>query len=197
MRCFQIPRSLLRGSSFTENIERLLNADRIKELNPAQFLIQSGLKKGMSFADIGCGPGFFTMPAAAIVGDSGVVYAVDVQEEMLNKLKQRRPSANLRIVKSQENLIPIESDTVDIALLAFVVHEVNDRVVFLKEVKRLLRADGNLLVLEWKKMVEDNGPPIEERIDENEASAVMESAAFKIADIFNLNISHYVIRATK
>jgi ubiquinone/menaquinone biosynthesis C-methylase UbiE len=86
---------------------------------------------------------------------------------------------------------------VDVALLAFVLHEANNRIIFLKEVKRLLRVGGSLLVLEWRKMVEDKGPPIEERIDENEASAAIESATFKITDSFNLNISHYVIRAAK
>ncbi|MBI3399028.1 MAG: class I SAM-dependent methyltransferase [Deltaproteobacteria bacterium] len=180
-----------------ENVELLIGGERVRELNPAQFLIENGLKEGMSFADIGCGPGFFSMPALDIVGDSGIVYAIDTQEEMLKKLMERKPPGNLKAIKSKENSIPLKDGIVDFALLAFVLHETEDGSAFLKEVKRLLRAGGSLLLLEWEKKVEDKGPPFEERIDRGDAWALIEKAGFKIRGVFGQNPSHYQIKAQK
>jgi ubiquinone/menaquinone biosynthesis C-methylase UbiE len=72
-----------------QNIERLLSKDRLGGNPPEDLLRDSGLSEGMVFADIGCGPGFFTFPAASIVSTSGKVYAVDLQQEMLDELKKR------------------------------------------------------------------------------------------------------------
>ncbi|MBI3753923.1 MAG: class I SAM-dependent methyltransferase [Deltaproteobacteria bacterium] len=179
------------------NIELLINNDRIKELNPVQFLRENGLQEGMCFADIGCGPGFFSIPAAHIIGDKGMVYAIDIQEEMVNKLKQRRPPENLKIIISQENTIPLENTAVDFALLAFVLHETEDRIAFLKEAKRCLRPQSILLVVEWEKKIEDKGPPFEERIERDEAEKLIEAAGFKIQETASLNPSHYKIKARK
>ena len=70
-----------------ENIGRLIGEDRERELPPKAFLINQGLKEGTVFADIGCGPGFFSIPATKIVGSTGKVLAVDLQEERLEKNK--------------------------------------------------------------------------------------------------------------
>lgn len=179
------------------NIEVLLGSDRLKELNPTQFLIENGLKKGMRFADIGCGPGFFSIPAAEIVGERGIIYAVDTQDEMLKELLKRKPPKNVKTIKSNENNIPIERGSVDFALLAFVLHEAEDRHAFLGEVKRLLKTEGSLLLLEWEKKIEDEGPPFEERIAKNDTKIVIEKAGFKIQEIANQNLSQYKIKAVK
>ncbi|HAG49786.1 MAG: hypothetical protein A2X87_07330 [Deltaproteobacteria bacterium GWC2_42_51] len=179
------------------NIEVLLGSDRLKELNPTQFLIENGLKKGMRFADIGCGPGFFSIPAAEIVGERGIIYAVDTQDEMLKELLKRRPPKNVKTIKSNENHIPLDSGSADFVLLAFVLHEAEDRPAFLSEVKRLLKTDGSLLLLEWEKITEDKGPPFEERIAKNDTKIVIEKAGFKIQEIANQNPSQYRIKAVK
>lgn len=180
-----------------ENTELLLKSERAVELNPTRFLLENGLKQGMSFADIGCGPGFFTIPAAHIVKDNGIVYAIDVQEAMLDKLKQRKPPQNVRIIKSQESSIPLENAAVDFILLAFVLHETENKIVFLKEAQRCLRPRSRFLVIEWEKKIEDKGPPFEERIDRTEAMELIEAAGFKIQEIASLNPSHYKILARK
>ena len=180
-----------------ENIGLLIGNDRMNELNPAQFLIENGLKKGMSLADIGCGPGFSSIPAADIVGMTGIVYAIDIHDEMLNKLKERRPPKNLKIIKSKESLIPIEDSAVDFALLVFALHEAEDKPIFLKEIKRLLKRDGSLLLLEWEKIVEDKGPPFAERLAKDDTKGLIETTGFTIQGISNQNPSQYKIKAQK
>ena len=67
--------------------------ERRKWQNPENVLAEIGLKSGMTFADIGCGQGFFTIPAAKIVGESGKVYASDISETNIQKLREKVDSA--------------------------------------------------------------------------------------------------------
>lgn len=179
------------------NIVLLMDQERRKEMDPLEFLKSNGLSPGMSIADIGCGPGFFTFPAAEIVGKEGRVYAVDIQEDMLKELKRRNLPENVSVFQSSENNIPIEDEACDMALLAFVLHEADERIVFLNELKRILRPQGRLLLLDWEKKVEDKGPPFEERIDIMEARRLLEKVGFEIEEKGNINPSHYKISARK
>lgn len=72
-----------------ENKGKLDNPERRKLLPPEEVLLELGLKKGQNMADIGCGIGYFTIPAGEIVGREAKVYGVDILEEMLRELDQR------------------------------------------------------------------------------------------------------------
>src|SRR3989304_10085822 len=100
------------------HVERLISEERRGELNPKTLLIDEGLKEGDAFADVGCGPGFFTFPGAELVGRAGTVYAVDTQEEMLRELRKRRPPENVKVVRSGENAVPIDSSAGGFFLLS-------------------------------------------------------------------------------
>lgn len=180
-----------------KNIALLIGEERRKEMDPFDFLKSNGLSPGMCVADIGCGPGFFTFPMAEIVGERGRVYAVDVQEDMLKELKRRNPPANVSVIQSGENHIPIEDGACDMVFLAFVFHEAGEKVAFLKELKRLLKPEGKLLLLDWEKKVEDKGPPYEERIEMAEAERLIKKTGFKIEEKGSVTPSHYKISARK
>ncbi|MEM4326044.1 MAG: methyltransferase domain-containing protein, partial [Candidatus Pacearchaeota archaeon] len=70
------------------NAHKLLSEERKRVLPAYEILRSSGLMDGMVFADIGCGNGYFTLPALEIVGEKGKVYSIDVQKEMLDELKK-------------------------------------------------------------------------------------------------------------
>lgn len=180
-----------------KKIDILISEERKKEIDPSKYLKEKGLKKGMAFADIGCGPGFFVLPASEIVGKTGRVYALDTQQEMLNELKKRRPSENIIILKSEETELPVQDKAVDIAIMVFVLHEVHYPVDFLKEVKRILKPSGKLIVIDWEKKVEEKGPPFEERIPKEKAKEVFEHAGFKKIETEGLNPSHYEVVGRK
>ncbi len=149
----------------------------------------------MTIADIGCGPGFFTLSAAKIVGVDGKVYAIDTEELMLDELNKKDTPGNVTTLHSDEHRIPLENDSCDFALLAFVLHEAMDKGAFLNEAKRLLRVDGRLLIIDWEKKIEDRGPPAEERTGREEAACLVETAGFTMEEMGNLTPSHYTIRA--
>lgn len=87
----------------------------------------------MTVLDVGCGPGFFSIAMAQMVGKSGRVIASDLQEGMLQKVKAKINGTELeeRIVlhKCEENKIGL-SESVDFVLLFYMVHEVPNKVVF-------------------------------------------------------------------
>ena len=180
-----------------QKIERLLAEDRLGGTTPAELLKENGLGEGMVFADIGCGPGFFDGPAAEVVGPAGVVYAVDTQQEMLDELEKRVDSPNIIPVRSEENHIPIDDRCVDFVLLAYVLHEAESKPVFLKEVRRIMKDGGGLLLIDWEKKVEDKGPPLEERVSCEEAAGLLEGAGFVMEKVSSLNPSHYILKAKK
>ena len=176
-------------------IELLLSPDREKDMAPEALLRGEGLKAGDSFADIGCGPGFFSIPASRIVGGSGHVYAIDAQEEMLEILKKRTPPGNCSLMRSGENSIPLDDGSADFALLAYVLHESENKTLFLKEVKRVIRGGGKLLILDWKKKREEEGPPVWERLPLKTVRELLRGAGFIGIKSSSLNPSHYKIVA--
>jgi len=181
-----------------EHLERLMSEQRHLELSPEKVLREAGLKSGQIFADIGSGPGFFTIPAARIIGPETIAFAVDTQAEMLIDLRDRRnPPDNVILMKSEEYEIPLGDFEADFTLLAFVLHETPDKVRLLQEIRRIMKPGATLLVLDWVKKEEDKGPPLEERISDKEARAFVEDAGFDVIQLSPLNPSHYRIIARR
>ncbi len=111
------------------------------------------LGEGMTAIDIGCGIGYFSICMARIVGSTGKVIAVDVQQKMLDILRKRATKAgvNERIttILCADNNIGIE-EQVDFALTFWMAHETPDELQLLKQVHAILKKSGTLLVAEPK-----------------------------------------------
>jgi len=105
----------------------------------------------MTVLDLGCGPGFFSVEMARMVGKSGRVIAVDLQEGMLRKLgdKIRGTELEERITlhKCEENKIGVSED-VDFILAFYVVHEVPDQAGLFNEMKSILKQIGRVFIVE-------------------------------------------------
>jgi ubiquinone/menaquinone biosynthesis C-methylase UbiE len=120
--------------------------------NP-QKILGGYIEPGQTVLDVGCGPGTFSIAMAKMVGESGKVIAVDVQEEMLQILRKKaaRQGLESRIIthKSDPDGIGI-SEKVDFALAFYMVHEVPNAEIFLMEVVSVLKPKGKLLIVEPK-----------------------------------------------
>jgi ubiquinone/menaquinone biosynthesis C-methylase UbiE len=108
---------------------------------------------GDTVLDIGCGPGFFTRAMARMVGENGRVVAVDLQEEMLEKLRARAEKEGLiqritAIKASEESLNLTGQDPAVFALAFYLVHEVPDKARLFLELWNALGPGGKLLVIE-------------------------------------------------
>ena len=118
--------------------------------NPRKIL-KPYIKEGMTVLDLGCGPGFFTMDIAQMVGKSGRVIASDLQEGMLEKTRSKFHGTELEerltLHQCQKNTIGV-SQKVDFILAFYVVHEVPDQKAFFNELETIVKLNGQVLVVE-------------------------------------------------
>lgn len=181
---------------FNVKERRILDSeDRSRITEPFSTLIQSDLKKGMKLVDLGCGTGFFAIPASRIT-EEGTVYAIDVQTEMLKTLNGRVKKlsiGNIYIIRSDLHKLPLRDRSLDLAILMNALHEVSSRQEFLREVSRILKAKGKLSLIDWKRSRrrEEFGPPLKERISKGQAQKILEHKYFKLAKEFKAGPYHY------
>jgi ubiquinone/menaquinone biosynthesis C-methylase UbiE len=117
--------------------------------DPYKFLKAAGLKRGQKVLEVGCGPGFFTIPAARIVGEEGYVYAVDINPYAMARVRGKIAREGIK------NVVPLlanASDTglqersIDLAFLVGLGHIVGGQKNLLAETHRILRPGGVLSV---------------------------------------------------
>jgi ubiquinone/menaquinone biosynthesis C-methylase UbiE len=178
-----------------EKWDRLVSPERHAFLEPERLLERFDVRAGMTVADLGAGPGFFTFPLPTRVGASGQVYATDNSPEILRILDGRGLPPQVRPVLAGESRIPIADGVVDLALLAFVLHELVHPEAFLREVRRLLRPSGRLVVLEWVRHEEEMGPPMHERLSSARSAALLAAGGFSVSEEGHVNASQYYLVA--
>jgi len=152
---------------------------RRKFIDPEKIILTIGVRKGMAVADIGSGTGFFTLPLAKAVGAEGKVFAVDISAELLEVVKGKtRGMGNMETILSTEDKIPLPDRSIDIALMVNVLHELEGDGT-LREIGRILRPGGALAVIDWKKKLMLEGPPLWHRLSEKEAEGRLSGIGFK------------------
>ena len=174
--------------------------ERRKWQDPERILGEAGLKEGDVFIDIGCGKGFFAVPAARIVGRNGKVYAIDASGERLDELRKRAEDEGLRNIVitpgRAEELVPCR-DCGDIAFFGVSLHDFDDAARVLSNVHAMLKKGGKVVDLDWKKEHGERGPPYEIRFDERHATELLSSAGFKVIQKREEGREHYIIYAEK
>ncbi len=129
--------------------------------NPSALLSYYVLP-GMKILEIGPAMGFFSIPLAKMTGKYGKVYCVDIQEKMLDKLRNRAIKKGvineIELILSNGNSLNIEhlSDKIDFTLLAHVVHEVPDQKLLFQQINRAMKSDAKVLLIEPKGHVTHN-----------------------------------------
>ena len=177
----------------------LLSPQRQQDLDALRVISLLPIMPYHVVGDVGCGPGYFAIPLGKHVYD-GKVYAIDVQQEMLDAAKEgldRIHLTNVEPLLTKEDKLPLEDDSLDGAFAAFVAHEADDTKVMLGEILRCLRKGGWLALLEWYKRKMDEGPPLKDRIDQPELLKMAEKAGFRFTSAHALNSSQYMLLMRK
>lgn len=183
-----------------KNMNKLDNEQR-RKLLPAKDIIEKfNLQEGEVFADFGCGVGYFTIPAAEIVGESGNVFALDISDSMLEETLKRAKAnniSNISTYKIQNNIIPLEKNSIDASLLAFVLHEITEHKKLLSEIHKVLKPYGKIIIIEWDKIVYPVGPPIENRIDKLSVINLLKETNFINTEEIQIGENYYSLLAQK
>ena len=169
-----------------------------KFINPATVVAQTGLGRGMTVADLGCGSGFYVVPAAQLVGNEGTVYAVDYQRDKLAatmSIVNQFGYKNVKAVQADLNkpLQEIAEDTVDLVIIGNLLHEVKDKQALLKNAYRIISHDSGILVVEWRKGLTPIGPPITKRIDQQALEVMLMQAGFQKVKELEADGYHYAV----
>jgi ubiquinone/menaquinone biosynthesis C-methylase UbiE len=171
---------------------------RRKWHNPETTLKDVGLRVGMVFMDIGCGEGFFTIPAAQLVGGKGVVYAVDVDASSIERLKRKAAEKGLTNITAKagaaEETVFCE-ECADIVFYSIVLHDFRDPAKVLRNAKLMLKPNGRIVNLDWKKKPTMFGPPLRIRFSEEQAASLIKAAGFTIESVRDAGRNFYIVTA--
>jgi ubiquinone/menaquinone biosynthesis C-methylase UbiE len=143
-----------------------------------------GLRPGEAVADIGSGSGYFTLRLAGPVGPEGRVYAVDVDPNMVRHLNRRLRDAGIDTVRSilAEPDDPLLADaSVDRFFVCDTWHHIEDQAKYLALMKKMLRAGGEVVMIDFKKEATPMGPPLDMRIAKDQLVKQMREAGFSLS----------------
>ena len=183
-----------------ESKHKLDNPRRRELLPPEETLRRLGLKAGDSMADIGCGIGYFTLPAARIVGSQGKVYGLDIRAEMLQETARKVSEnhlMNVELIQVTENHFMLVDQTVRYAFVGLVAHEAENLTVFFREAARILQPAGQIAIIEWNKQPSLMGPPLEDRLDSKDVTALLRQCGFTNIQQMAVNAEMYAMIAEK
>ena len=166
----------------------LLRSERAAEEQPDKALDLLDIRPGMHVADIGAGAGYFSLKLAERVGETGKVYATDIQAEMLALLDRRAKEAgvtNIEKVLGKPDDANLPADSVDLILMVDVYHEFSEPQAMLEGMRNALRADGRLVLLEYRK--EDPSIPILEdhKMSVKQVKREIEPEGFKLVEVLH------------
>ncbi|OGG64210.1 hypothetical protein A3C94_03220 [Candidatus Kaiserbacteria bacterium RIFCSPHIGHO2_02_FULL_55_17] len=167
--------------------------------SPHENVLHLGLKEGMKVGDFGAGTGHYARAAAATVGPSGKVYAIDVQEDVLKHLKLNMHARHHHVLSTvwgdieKKGGTHLRDQSLDAAILADTFFQIENRFGFLKELKRVLVPDGKLMVVDWAGSYGGMGPSPEKVVSEHEAEDFFINGGFHKVKSFRAGPHHYGI----
>ncbi|MDB5237378.1 MAG: type 11 methyltransferase [Parcubacteria group bacterium] len=167
--------------------------------DPKTNVLQLGLRDGMRIADLGSGSGHYALAAAAAVGNDGRVYAVDIHEDMLQHVKDAAHTKGLRNIETVWGNIEkaggtkLRDHSLDAVLLSNTLFQIEQKPHLLKEILRILKPGGKLLVIDWAGAYGGMGPKPGHVVSEHAAEELFITGGFHKQKDFRAGPHHYAI----
>jgi protein-L-isoaspartate O-methyltransferase len=183
-----------------EGIGWLERSQREKEENVSKLIQNMGIKPNDTIADIGAGSGYHAFRMAPLA-NKGMVYAVDIQTEMLMAIENSKETNNIKNIKTilgGEKSVYLAENSVDKILMVDVYHEFSFPIEMIKSITIALKPKGELFLIEYRG--EDPNVPIKRihKMTEKQAVKEMEAAGFKLKrNIDNLPWQHCMVFVKK
>lgn len=175
----------------------IIDEARRKWQDPGAILADIGLKPGMIFIDVGCGEGFFALPAAVLVGKAGRVYGLDASARSITGLKKLATGqglTNLDLTTGKAEELVLCRECADIVFFGIALHDFHDPARVLANARRMVKPTGRLVNLDWKKDAV-MGPPLHIRFNEETATRLIKAAGFKVETVKDSGLYHYIVIA--
>jgi SAM-dependent methyltransferase len=157
--------------------------DRELYQKPDLIMDALGVADGSIVAEVGAAGGWFTVRLARRVGPRGLVYAEDIQEEMVEAIErrmQRESLGNVRTVLGKNDDSRLPDDALDAVLIVDAYYEFEKPVDMLRSVKDALKPNGRVAIVDYRKDGEGPGPPLEDRVEESIVIAKAEAAGLRL-----------------
>ena len=183
-----------------EGIGWLERSDREKEENVSRLIQNMKIRPDDTIADIGAGSGYHVFRMASLA-KNGLIYAVDIQDEMLmaiEKTKQSGTIRNIETIVGSEKSVHLPKNSVNKILMVDVYHEFNFPVEMVASIKKALKPNGQLFLIEYRG--EDSKIPIKKihKMTEKQSVKEMDAAGFKLKEnIDNLPWQHCMVFVKK
>jgi len=165
--------------------------------DPQKNLEQFDLQKGMRVADFGAGSGFYASTAAKLVGDKGKVFAVDIQKDLLTRLKKEavaKKILNIEIIwgdLEKEGGAKLKDDSVDRVIISNLLFQIDGKENMAKEAARVLKPKGKILAIDWTDSFNGLGPPDKNVFGKEAARTLFENAGFVLERTIDAGTHHY------
>jgi len=155
-------------------------------LNPAAALRAAKLHEGLTVADLGAGSGFFARAAAREVGEEGRVWALDIDGELLPRLRHLAEAENLNNIEvlraDIEHGSGLPASSVDLAIMSNILFQLEDKAAAVKEAWRILRRGGRVLAMDWQASFGGLGPAPGHIVTAREARKLFEEQGFTFVE---------------
>lgn len=166
-------------------------------LDPNSVINQLNLESGMQIADIGSGSGFYTLGIAPKISPNGKVYAIDVQRDLLNRIGEEAKRNNLTNIEiiwgdaEKPGGTKMMDHIIDFAVVSNVLFQAEDKQSFVKEIRRILKPEGSVLVIDWADSFSGMGPSASSVVSKKDAMDLFEENGFKFIRDISAGENHY------
>lgn len=178
-------------------LARLNDPQRLVVLDPVRIWSTLSLADAPRVAlDIGAGTGLFARAFAAHM-PAGILYACDAEPLMVDWMRQNLTAPNIVPLLSAEATVPLPDGQADLIYMIAVHHELLEPLSLLAECRRLLRPEGTIALIDWKKDGTQGGPPPEIRIPEHIVLDQLRQAGFSDLRQHPILPCHFMLTATR
>ncbi len=181
-----------------KKLQKLNDPQRLMDIPPDFVWEKLHIEKPGVFVEIGAGTAFFSV-AFLQKFVSSTLYACDISEVMLNWVKENVSSKypNIIPVKTEEHTVPLDDGIADLVFMINLHHELDNPYLSVEEAYRILKPDGEIFVVDWKKQDMPEGPPTKIRCLPEQVKEQMVNAGFKYVDIYNELQKHFLVVGKK
>jgi ubiquinone/menaquinone biosynthesis C-methylase UbiE len=159
--------------------------DRAAWQKPDELVAALGLQPGQRVADLGAGTGYFSRLLSRAVGADGTVFAVDVEPNLVAHLRaraEREGTRNVVPVLASADDPRLPAGLLDVVLIVDTYHHLDDRIAYLRNLRRVLRPSGRVAIVDWQKRPLPVGPEMEHKLAREKVIDEMTDAGYRLVD---------------